>query len=294
MNGIDGCLRYTWMLMVALLLSSGWSEEPASVQTASAKTSATADPHPLQRTVDYARSRVDYIRSHVRDYTCQLVKRERIDGRLQPYQLATVKVRCERQREGRVVHPMAVLMQFKAPKSLKGRTVLFVDGQNEGMALVRKGGRGAFKNVELKIDPHGKAARRESNYSITDVGFDTIMERLIQRVSADIKRDPNSDNTKVSYFRGAKVKDRVCTHIQVVHPEQQEGFDFHKASLYVDDKLNVPIRLVVYGWQQEEDEKLPLMEEYNYVNLKLNVGLQDELFEKSSYFGDDDDSEASD
>lgn len=242
--------------------------------------------HPLQKTIEYAKSRSNYIRNHIRDYTCQLVKRERIDGRLQPYQLAAVKFRREREaKDGDDQMPMAVMMEFQAPKSVKGRTVLYVDGENEGLVLVKKGGRGAFKNVELKIDPRGKIARRESNYAITDVGFDKIMDRLVDRVTADIERDPDGSNTKVSYFRGAKVKDRVCTHIQVLHPEDRGGVEFYRASLYVDDELHVPIRLVVYGWPQEDDKKnLPLIEEYNYVNLKLNVGLDDEQFEKQTYF----------
>ncbi len=56
---------------------------------------------------------------------------------------------------------------------------------------------------------------------------------------------------------------------------------FHKASLYVDDKLHVPIRLVVYDWPASDGKKPSLMEEYTYVNLKLNVGLSDADFSES-------------
>ena len=55
-----------------------------------------ASEHPLKWTLRYARSRADYIRENVRDYSCRLIKRERIDGKLQPHQFAQVKVRCDR------------------------------------------------------------------------------------------------------------------------------------------------------------------------------------------------------
>ena len=61
-----------------------------------------------------------------------------------------------------MVKPLAVFMQFLAPKSIKDRRVLFIEGQNDGKVLVRKGGN-LMKHVKLTIDPHGSAARRESN-----------------------------------------------------------------------------------------------------------------------------------
>ncbi|MCH8922562.1 MAG: DUF1571 domain-containing protein, partial [Planctomycetes bacterium] len=222
------------------------------VTLARADDSATAprdtSTHPLASTVRYATARYDYIRKNVRDYSCLLIKRERIDGELQDYRYLRTLVRREQTRGGRVVRPMAVFMQHTEPGKLNGRRLLYVDGRNDGKVLVRKGGGGAFNYLKLKIDPHGAAARRESNYPITDVGLAKMVERLIERAKADIKHDPTGANTRVSYFRNAKVNDRVCTHIRVVHPKRGAGIDFHRASLYVDDKLRVPIRVVVYGW----------------------------------------------
>ena len=242
------------------------------------------DTHPLKSALDFAQTHRKYIHEHVHNYACQLVKRERIHGRMQPYQFVDVKVRCETLPDVEPAKPMAVLMKFLGPASVKGRTVLFVDGENEGLVLVRKGGRGIFKNVELEIEPNGDAARRESKYSITDIGLDHIMDRLIELVQIDLHVDPTGENTKVSYFRAAKVKDRTCTHIEVVHPEKVSGLQYYKASLYVDDELHVPIRLVVHDWPTEEGSEPELVEEYNYVNLKLNTEIDDALFERDAYF----------
>lgn len=235
--------------------------------------------HPLSWTIDYATSRAEYIRRNIRDYTCRLIKRERINGDLQAYQFARVKVRSEQRRDGKVIEPMSVFMQYLAPASIKDRRVLYVDGENDGKVLVRKGGN-LMKHVKLTFDPHGNAVRRESNYPITDIGFDKVVDRLIDRANNDIARDPKGENTSVSYFRNAKVGERKCTHIRVVHPEPAD-MDFHIASLYVDDELRVPIRLVVYGWPAKQDAKPPVLEEYVYVDLRVNVGLTDEDFSPS-------------
>ena len=140
-------------------------------------------------------------------------------------------------------------------------------------------------HVKLKIDPFGKSARRESNYSITDVGFDTIIQRLVERIEDDMKADPQGTNTTVSHFQNAKVNNRSCTHIRVVHPEPSDGLTFHIASLYIDDEHHVPTRLMVYGWPKHEGDPPPINEEYTYVDLKLNVGLTDEDFSEGKLGG---------
>lgn len=266
------------MFCVSPLISNAFADEPNKV----ANTLAAEDDkaHPLSWAFRYAQARSDYIAKNVRDYSCRLIKRERIDGELQSHQFINVMMRCEQKNDGQVEQPMAVFMQFLAPRILKDRRVLYVEGQNDGNMLIRKGGR-SMKYLRLEFDPKGRAARRESNYPITDIGFDKIIDRLLERVASDIKNDPTAANTQVSHYRNAKVGDRICTHIQILHPKRGEGIQFHKASLYVDDKLHVPIRLVVHDWPASEGVKPPLMEEYTYVNLKLNVGLSDADFSES-------------
>ena len=242
--------------------------------------------HPLATTIQFAETRLAYIREHVRTYRCQLVKRERMGGRMQAYQYADVMVQCSHGEVGETQQPMSVFMRFLGPAKMKGRIVLFTEGQDDNLAWVRMGGSGLFKDVELKIDPHGDAAKRESRYPINQIGFDQIMERLIDLANADLKADPQGKNTVVTYFRNAKLKDRSCTHIEVVHPQRAESLAFHKASLYVDDELNVPVRLVVYDWPASPDAGPKLVEEYNYVNLQLNVTLPHDVFHKAKYFNE--------
>jgi hypothetical protein len=259
--------------MVAALTAVAAAEDSATVVH-------DASAHPLSWTLRYAKSHSEYIRRTVRDYSCRLVKRERIDGQLQEHHFARVLVRCQQSHDGVVTQPMSVFMQFLAPSEIRDRRVLYIEGKNRGKALVRKGG-DAFKYLRLRIDPRGTAAQRESNYPITEIGFDKIIERLVERVEENIRHDPQGTNTQVTQFRNASVNDRICTHIRVVHPDRSKGIEFHTASLYIDDELHVPIRLVVHGWPVREGQPPPLMEEYTYVDLRLNVGLTDADFSEA-------------
>lgn len=233
--------------------------------------------HPLGWALGFAQAHAYHIRQHVSDYSCKLIKRERIDGDLQTPQIMDVAVRVGQANEPDDVSPMSVFLRYQSPRTLRDRRVLYIEGENEGKARVRKGG-GALSYLVLSIDPHGRQAKEQSNYPITDIGFDEIMNRLIGLIEFDMENDPNGDNTKVTYFRNARVMGRPATHIQIIHPSKEGGVTFYRANAFIDDELHVPIRLEVYDWPAAEDDAPELKEEYTYADLKLNVELADAVF----------------
>ena len=73
--------------------------------------------------------------------------------------------------------------------------------------------------------------------------------------------------------------------LTVTQPTKRPELLFYQAKVYMDEELNVPIRYVAYDWPKPNQQKLDVIEEYNYLNLKLNVGLTDADFDpnNSSY-----------
>ena len=55
----------------------------------------------------------------------------------------------------------------------------------------------------------------------------------------------------MKFIKGAKINDRVCTCIRVIHPVPRRNFLFNVAQIFVDDELNVPVRYESYGWPKE-------------------------------------------
>lgn len=275
MNTICGLrfFRAVALLMTATVGTTAGADDPAN-------TARDQSQHPASWTLRFLTTRYDHIRKHIRDYSCRQIKRERINGNLQEYQFAWTLVRCEQPKDSQVVHPLSVFMHFYAPAGLEDRRVLFVDGRNKGMMRVRKGGQ-FLNSVVLSVDPFGAVAKLDSNYPITNNSFDIIVERLMEQVSNTIKSDPAGSNTKVSHFANASVGDRVCTHIQLLHPKPLKGIKYHKSSWYFDDELHVPIRVANYDWPEKAGDEPPVMEEYMYVGVQTNIGLKDADFSDS-------------
>ena len=59
----------------------------------------------------------------------------------------------------------------------------------------------------------------------------------------------------------------------------RRNFLFHLARIFVDDELNLPIRYESYDWPEKPGGPPELIEEYTYLNLKLNNGFTDADFD---------------
>ena len=68
----------------------------------------------------------------------------------------------------------------------------------------------------------------------------------------------------------------------VVHPTPRRNFRFHKAEVFIDNELQVPIRYAAYLWPEQPGAPAPLEEAYTYLNLKVNNGFTDLDFDKDS------------
>jgi hypothetical protein len=249
------------------------SEQPAS---ASIKTGeqlgsnlpppAPAGSHPLDTAIETAQKILDHLHKDIKDYTCVIDKQTRHDGTLGEPQFMESKVRQQ---------PFSVYLKFLAPADVRGREVIFVTGANNGNLLVRDGSGWTRSLGTLSLNPTGPIAMKDARYPITDIGLTHLTERLLEIA----RQDRRYGEVEVHYFSGAKVNDRTCTLIEVMHPIERRVFLFYKAQIYIDDQLNLPIRYTAYMWPKHPGEDPPLDEAYTYLNLKLNVGLTDADFD---------------
>jgi hypothetical protein len=236
--------------------------------------------HPLGRVLQYALDEQLYMRQTVRDFTCRLVKRERIDGILQDYQHIELRVREEVRVGNQVVKPQSIFMDYLGPRRVAGRKVLFVAGQNDGKMLVRNGGK-HFDYVVVKIDPYGPRALEESLVPITRSGFNHMLGQMIEVLQRDAQADASGKNTRVEFLTRAKLNQRPCSVIRITHPENRGGLGFHVANVFIDDELHVPVRVDFSEWPNLASQPPPLVAEYTYTDLKLNVDLSDAAFDRA-------------
>jgi hypothetical protein len=253
-------------------------------QGASPATSPISPQHPLVSVLQYAREEQAYLERTVRDFTCVLVKRERVEGDLQDYQYIEMQVREEIRNGDRVDRPMAIYLRFLAPKAVAGRRVIYVDGRNDGKMLVRNGGK-HFDYVVTQIDPYGESAQRESLVPVPRSGFIDVLNQMIDVLERHVQADPSGQNTKVQRIPGAKVNKRPCAVIRITHPQKQKGLEFHVVNVFVDTELHLPVRVDISEWPAAAGQPPRLLAEYTYTDLKINVNLPDAAFDPARLRG---------
>jgi hypothetical protein len=228
---------------------------------------ANAAQHPLVPALEIAYKTKQVIDSTLKDYSATIKKVERIDGELGEPEYAFIKVRQQ---------PFSVYMYFLAPASVKGQECMFVEGANgDKMFAHAPPGtlRGRFGTVSLA--PNSAMAMKGQRYPITEMGVANLTKRLIEVG----EHDKQFGECDVKFFQGAKVGPRQCTMIQVTHPVPRRNFLFNIARIYVDDELQLPIRYEAYEWPSQPGGDPVLLEEYTYMNLKINQGFTDADFD---------------
>lgn len=241
----------------------GQAGPPAAVV---AQPVATPVEHPLMPVLKMAHEGLDRMDRTIADYECLMVKRERIDGKLGEHQYVHAKVRNK---------PFSIYMYFLAPEDAKGREAIYVEGKNNGKLIGHDSGYKGRLLKRLYLDPTSPLVMANQRYPITKAGIRNLTKELIEVG----EHDKQYGECDVKFFKGAKVQDRVCTCIQVVHPVPRKNFRFHLARIYIDDEHQIPIRYESYDWPQKEGGQPVLLEEYTYTKLKLNVGLKDSDFD---------------
>jgi len=221
--------------------------------------------HPLMPVLRWAYAGLGNVEK-IEDYSATVAKRERIGGKVGEYEYMFIKLR---QR------PLSIYAYFLGPPALKGQEVIYVDGQNDGNMWAHTVG---VKNTlfgTVSIKPDGPIAMRNQRYPLTELGILNLTRRLVEVGEQDVKYG----ECEVKFYEGAKINGRVCTCIEVIHPVPRRNFLYHLARIFVDKDFNLPIRYESYDWPKDKGGPPELLEEYTYLNMKLNNGFTDADFD---------------
>ncbi|WP_435007480.1 DUF1571 domain-containing protein [Tundrisphaera lichenicola] len=200
----------------------------------------------------------------VEDYSCTFYKRERVDGQLYTPHVMVMKARTS---------PPSLYFKFIQPNA--GREAIYVHGRNHNKILAHDVGLGRMVAGTMHLDPKGGMAMEENRHPVTEAGLGSMIETIRERWTHDL----TPANAQVIFHPQANVAGRPCTMIEATHPSPGKDLLFHKVKLYIDKELNLPIRFEAYDWPAKPGAEPLLMEEYTYVNLRVNLGLKDRDFD---------------
>ncbi len=260
------------------IVATGSNTSPRTVRRIPAVDRELAKQHSLWPTLELAVKSYQHIRKDIRDYSCMVVRRERVNGVLQDYEYMQAKIRHRRTRGGKVVIPFSVYLKFLAPMHVNGREVLYVAGRNGGDMFARHGGK-RFSFVTTRIRPDSDLAMHGNRYPVTEFGFENLIKRLIEVAKEEIMLGTDCE---VEFFHQAKVDGRNCTGVRVSHPTYDSRLRFYSTSVFVDNEMNVPIHYEAHDWPDQKDGQPVLLEQYTYRNIRLNVGFTNADFEPTN------------
>ncbi len=235
----------------------------AQVQTAFAEPSAASSPQDL----DQAMSLLDATRTRfekVRDYECQLIKRERVKGLLLPEGTMTMKVRNK---------PFSIYLHCESPDDDKGLEVCYVEGRNRGMMRVRPAGIKGILDF-WSIDPNDSRAFKKNRHCITEAGIGHLLESTAKYWEMEL-----SLKKTIVQISEDQVGRHACTRIETIHPDREAGdFYGYRCVLWLDKSTQLPVGAETYDWPRKGSPNGDLLESYRYLKLRTNVGLGDETF----------------
>lgn len=203
--------------------------------------------------------------AEVDDYTSVFVKKELIGRQL-----------LESSMELKVRHnPFGVYLKFIDPH--EGRQVLYVPGRNDNNLLVKETGLAGLVGA-ISLDPKGSMAMEDNRHPITEIGIKFMLEAVMESWLTQTA----VENATVNYYPNARVSGIACKAIEVTFSEPHDQVDFHKRRLYIEAEHNLPIRVENFGFPTQAGGRAPLIEDYLYSNLQINVGLTDRDFDQNN------------
>lgn len=247
------------------------SAEKVSVSTNSSQ--VLNGPHPLDRVLTLAKNERASFNEQVIDYTALMHKRERVGDKLGEANQLFVKIINPRSVPDKEAIPLHCYLRFESPSSVKGREVIWVDGKNDGNMIAHEAG--MLNLMRVYLPPTGTLAMMGNKYPITGIGMGNLFSKLIEKG----ERDRKIGDCQVTIKEHEKLDELDVVMIEVKHPVKRPEFDFHIARIYLDTLRHLPVRYESYLWPKQPGDEPLLEEQYNYSDIKLNVGLSDTDFD---------------
>lgn len=218
--------------------------------------------HPLMPAIQKAFESLQKLEG-VQDYTAEFSKEEKI-GR------ALVQSRMElKLRE----NPYSVYLKFLQPNA--GREVLYVEGRHQNQLLAHDVGIRGLAGT-LTLDPTGKMAMDGNRHPCTMIG----MRKLAEGVIEQWLNETTLSGAVVNTFPNTRSGNVSTTMVEVSYAQPKPGVKYQMTRLYLENERGFPIRLQNFEFPEKKERQPGLVEDYQYHNIKINVGLQDADFDQ--------------
>jgi Protein of unknown function (DUF1571) len=264
---VPGKVQLLWLLVIGIGLSASLAipaQQPGLPQPPAGSTSGQANP--LDEPINWLMEARNNYTKGVRNYTCTLIKRERVRGVLQDQNIILFTSKVE---------PFSVYMKWLAPHKFAGQEVAYVKDRNRDMMRVKAKGIVGLGAGFVNIDPQDRRVMEHSRHTIREAGLGHMIEENLKNMQ--IARGINKTTVQTAEYTFDK---RPCLRIETINREQNQQLYCYRSVLYLEKESKLPMRLENYLWPSPGAQAGELLEEFSYADLRFNIDLRDDLFNK--------------
>lgn len=230
----------------------------------------------IAEVIEIAEAALQSMGSSLEDYTALFIKQERDSaGNLSERTEMDIKIQTRLRNDANDA-PMRIYLKFLAPEATAGREVIWgKDLYDAQMAVHDTSLMLSWKT--LWLEPTGMLAMTGQRFPVYEIGLTRLVEKLIERGQQDL----NNPDVTVTITRDHPYDDRMCELIQATRakPSGRETDDFSLAEIVYDPERSLVLSYRSFGWPEAGSSDVPLLESYEYHDVKTNVGLSDSDFD---------------
>jgi hypothetical protein len=199
----------------------------------------------------------------VRDYTCTLLKQERIDNKLQGVETMEVKYRV---KPSLAIYAKWVNGPYTGRECLYNETVIGKD-----KLRVREGGMLGLVAVTLPLD--SAIAKRGTNHILTELGFGHLLNLSLKDLKASM---PYGDMSRKD--NGLQMLDGKSVFVMdsILRKNPNYKYYCHRLRSYIDYTNSLQLKAEIFDWNDQ------MFESYTYLKPRFNVRLKDIDFDPSN------------
>jgi hypothetical protein len=203
------------------------------------------------------------------DYSFTMRKQERVDGTLLERETIEIKVRHS---------PFSVYAKHTAPERLKGQEAIYVAGKHDNCMVAHGAGFLSIKTVTIPTD--GWLAMQGNRHPITSAGMKNLLLKLKELA---VTQREYLATCELRFLEGQYVDGRPCECLEIHSPRPGKTSRLALARIYLDKGWNVPVKYEAWEFPPGDDTGEPiLIEYYEYLNVRLKVGLTDADFDPAN------------
>lgn len=193
----------------------------------------------------------------VSDYTCTLVKQERIGGKMRPEQEIEIKFKES---------PFSVVFHIVRNAGAADK-IIFVEGANDNKFLAHPTGLAGLLISKVSRSVDDAQAAKASLRRVDQFGFARSLRSLLEQYES---ADESGDLTQ-EFLGTGEVDGRPTMVLSRILPPKPE-YPYNKVVIHLDQQYLVPTATFCYNSQGQ------LAAKYIFSNIEFNTGLNDEDF----------------